>query len=237
MNSLQITLTILSLTPCQSTLTEIATMLETPTAENSTSPDQRKIGGLWSHWLENLNQYGCWCYFNADFGKGKSKPVDDLDVACKALHNGYECVEIDSLVEGEVCTSWDQSYLAISHTNLHTDAEIVEACEVSVGATNCASRACAVETKFVKFLSDWASIHTPDYAQFSAQSGNFDPSDSCPVSGTGNRIGEKQCCGNFPSRFPYWTSSSSGSRGCCNGATFDSQLKQCCLDGSVDFSC
>ena len=49
---------------------------------------------------------------------GRSKPVDALDAACKQLHDGYECAEIDSEANGELCTSWDLNYPAISFSTL-----------------------------------------------------------------------------------------------------------------------
>ena len=49
----------------------------------------RKFGALMTDWLSDVNQYGCWCYFDEMHGMGRSKPVDELDQACKTLHNGY----------------------------------------------------------------------------------------------------------------------------------------------------
>lgn len=40
-----------------------------------------------------------------------------------------------------------------------------------------------------------------------------------------------QCCGSFPSRFPYKTNQ--GARDCCNGATFATALLECCPSGST----
>jgi hypothetical protein len=40
-----------------------------------------------------------------------------------------------------------------------------------------------------------------------------------------------QCCGTFPSRFPYKTNN--GARDCCNGATYATALLQCCANGST----
>ena len=38
--------------------------------------------------VEELNGFGCWCYFENDHGRGKSQPVSAVDGACKILHDG-----------------------------------------------------------------------------------------------------------------------------------------------------
>merc|ERR1712093_643621 len=60
----------------------------------------------------NLNFYGCWCYFEENpngavertgIGYGKSEPVNEYDAACKILHGGYECVVADQASNGQSC--------------------------------------------------------------------------------------------------------------------------------------
>ena len=68
-------------------------------SNNSTLRDLSNMNQF-STWLEDANQYGCWCYFNdvrgtSEKGFGKSKPVSELDGYCKQLHNGYECATMD----------------------------------------------------------------------------------------------------------------------------------------------
>merc|ERR1712066_675342 len=47
-----------------------------------------------------LRQYGCWCYFGNNWGKGRSIPQDGLASICKVLHQGYECARMDNEAEG-----------------------------------------------------------------------------------------------------------------------------------------
>jgi len=54
--------------------------------------------------VENLNEYGCWCYFYDNVGRGKGNPVDEIDAMCKVLGEGYECAMRDSEDEGLDCT-------------------------------------------------------------------------------------------------------------------------------------
>merc|ERR1712032_81410 len=36
-----------------------------------------------------VNNYGCWCYFDDQVGNGRGEPVDLIDAECKNLHKGY----------------------------------------------------------------------------------------------------------------------------------------------------
>ena len=38
---------------------------------------------------QQVNGYGCWCYFGTDVGKGKATPVDALDHLCQKVHHAY----------------------------------------------------------------------------------------------------------------------------------------------------
>merc|ERR1712076_352340 len=45
-----------------------------------------------------LDNYGCWCNFENNGVRGirKGLPVDNFDQACKTLHEGYECINMDT---------------------------------------------------------------------------------------------------------------------------------------------
>jgi len=53
--------------------------------------------------LEELQEYGCWCYFNELHGRGKSHPIDFIDTICRELAEGYDCAILDSKSEGQIC--------------------------------------------------------------------------------------------------------------------------------------
>ena len=56
------------------------------------TPGLRNLQSQLGLWLSSINGYGCWCYFDGKFGKGKGEPIDELDQFCKTLQQGYECV-------------------------------------------------------------------------------------------------------------------------------------------------
>merc|ERR1712048_1127229 len=96
--------------------------------------------------INNLNEYGCWCYFYDDHGRGKAQPIDAVDEMCKILHDGYECAMRDAEDEGTTCVPWEVSYFsAVGGTGL----TIPEECIAANPGNNCATRACMIEGTFV----------------------------------------------------------------------------------------
>merc|ERR1712187_569229 len=45
----------------------------------------RAFSGQLGNTINGLNEYGCWCYFYDDHGRGKGTPVDGIDEMCKTL--------------------------------------------------------------------------------------------------------------------------------------------------------
>lgn len=153
--------------------------------------------------LDNLNGWGCWCYFNEeDHGKGKGQPVNELDHLCRSLHDGYDCTEMD-----------DASCLA--HTQEHEVEypppmpngwfdesdwpDLRAACEAA-NADQCGQRACAIESYFMAELlkiyveNDFsvAALYGAGGAFDSTyrHSNGFDPATSCQtVNGGGGGAG------------------------------------------------
>merc|ERR1711879_31934 len=62
--------------------------------------------------VDLLNEYGCWCYFYNDHGRGKGQPVDESDGFCKTLHEGYDCAIRDAEDRGDACTPWEVAYVS-----------------------------------------------------------------------------------------------------------------------------
>ena len=77
------------------------------------STENRALSAMMGPTLQNINQYGCWCYFEEDHGKGKSQPVNEVDAFCKTLHQGYDCAMIDADEAGKSCTPWEVSYKSL----------------------------------------------------------------------------------------------------------------------------
>ena len=71
--------------------------------------------GQFSLWLEDVDEYGCWCYFGDKHGRGKSNPVNDLDAHCKQLHEGYECAMLDHTDVNTECVPWTVAYTPVQY--------------------------------------------------------------------------------------------------------------------------
>lgn len=198
---------------------------------NISSPQQRLFTGSSLAAVNQLNGYGCWCYFFDDFGRGKGPPVDEMDAFCKTLHDGYECAIRDTEDEGEECIPYEIGYTAAVGGTI--DNLLTKCTDVNPG-DNCAIRACAVEGLFVENSFALAlSGAAVDYASFGHSNG-FDPSVSCPTKkGTGPP--QKSCCGTYPSRYPFKTLD--GGRECCGSRTFNTAVLNCCNDFTVKANC
>jgi len=188
-----------------------------------------KIAGA----IPNLEEYGCWCYFYDNVGRGKGNPVDEIDAMCKVLGEGYECAIRDSEDEGLDCTPWEIDYLA----GTGSGRELYTSCQ-SLNANACAARACAVEGTFVDNLfAVLISGQGIPYEDYSHRQG-FDPATDagCPVKkGTPGAGAEKACCGAYPTRFPFKTLG--GDRACCGGRTYSTGVLNCCSPGKVKATC
>ena len=90
----------------------------------------------------------------------------------------------------------------------------------------------------LEVVSDNDFNDADNVALYSHAAGNFDSDASCTINR--NAPSEKQCCGTYPGRFPYRTSSAGDGvvdRGCCVDKTYASNNMECCDDGSVMLSC
>merc|ERR1712146_43960 len=82
-------------------------------AQTSQNPDAlRAFNSQVSGTINNINEYGCWCYFSEDFGRGKGQPVGSIDEMCKVLAGGYECAMRDAEDEGTTCVPWEVTYVS-----------------------------------------------------------------------------------------------------------------------------
>merc|ERR1711885_54604 len=167
--------------------------------------------------INNMNEYGCWCYFGDDHGRGKGTPVDAIDEMCKNLHDGYECAMRDAEEEG---------------TTLST----AEECANVNSGNNCVIRACTVEGTFVANLLDVFFSGT-SVNNDNKHSNGFDQATVCATKKNGGGPSNKSCCGSYPDRFPFKTVG--GDRKCCGTRTFNSLTLKCCDQDSstVKFNC
>merc|ERR1712226_550417 len=192
----------------------------------------RNVAAMMGPSLTVINGYGCWCYFDDDsYGKGKGKPVAEVDAYCKTLMEGYECARLDSEEENadEPCIPWEVDYATGAQGNL--DA-IVSDCALRNVDDNCAIRACIVEGWFVNNI--FQAFFGGFAIDTSLQHDNgFSVKDQCPTNQ--GMKSEKSCCGVYPYRHSYKTYG--GGRACCGSKTYDVSISTCCADGKPRLSC
>jgi len=185
--------------------------------------------------VERLDEYGCWCYFYDNVGRGKGTPVDEIDGFCKTLADGYQCAIIDGESEGNSCVPWEVNY----SPGAGQGPDRFASCQTNNPADNCAARACSVEGIFVDNLFAFLISGTPiAYDTYGHNDSDFDPATDagCPVkTGIKGVSGEKSCCGGYPNRFPFKTLD--GDRACCGSRTYNTQLLNCCANGQVKANC
>lgn len=182
-----------------------------------------------------LSNYGCWCFFETAHGKGKGKPVDEIDSFCKTLHDGYECILADANDAGVDCVPWEVSYNSAFGSGIPgglTLAGLAAECDVQNTPDTCQAWTCKVEGWFVQQYFLYSTSGGLINAANRHENG-FDQDVGCPIS-TGIQS-EKACCGSYPLRFPYKTYD--GARDCCSSHTFNTNLFVCCADGHVRMTC
>lgn len=180
-----------------------------------------------------ISEYGCWCFFGDQVGRGRAQPLDAVDEACRVLAGGYECAMRDAEDEGTTCIPWEVEYAsAVGGTGL----TIPEECANLNEGNNCAIRACIIEGSFVANLLDiflsGGSINNAYKPQF-----GFNYDESCVVKKSGGGPSLKACCGVYPDRYPF--KARGGDRKCCGTRTYNSLTLKCCdFDTSlVKFNC
>jgi hypothetical protein len=208
---------------------DIAMQVEALAANVSVS--ERNLIPILGPQLSHIDGYGCWCYFDGQYTKGRGQPASLVDAACQQLQHGYKCAILDGEEESDECTPWEVSYLSASQ---YGESLLVSKCDELNPGNNCASRACKIEGYFViamfQAFFDPESNHSPALLH----ENGFDPKVECPTK-TGVKS-EYKCCGYYPYTIrPYKTYD--GKRACCNGKTYDAEIYECCADGSRQISC
>ena len=140
------------------------------------------------------------------------------------------------------CTAHSTSYSNpnVDFASNPSNEDIYQACFNANGQTNnCETRVCTVE---IAFLRDWWSIQVQVYSfQFDAElsryqhSQGFTQDSDCQIiRGTAS---EKQCCGDYPNRFPYRVNGAFGERACCDGKTYNKSTFECCNGDTIALTC
>lgn len=177
--------------------------------------------------LATIDGYGCWCNFNEDYVKGKGPVVNTPDGYCKTLVYGYECAIKDGQDSGNACdTPWNVPY--IPHNIAITPVTSVsDQCIANNPGDDCATYSCIIEGHMTELLfADFLNgvVYDPTYKH---SNNFFDPDTECHIVGTGSGQSEKECCGDYPFRFPYKTYNDE--RACCGQKTYN-VFNKCCED-------
>lgn len=190
--------------------------------------------------MANINNYGCWCYFEGNHGKGKGVPIDDIDAICRVLHDGYSCILLDSEAAGQSCIPWEIPYNSAVGSGIPalgmTEENLIQECDNQNAVGTCENWTCKVEGFFIRSLLLHFTQGGHGVNQSHRHSQGFSVSDSCPTAGN-NPQTERECCGDYPRRRTFKPQGLNGTKGCCNGNTFNASLLQCCDDGTTAITC
>lgn len=198
------------------------------TNQTFSGPEGRSLGRrLSGHILqEYFMSYGCWCTFEDQKYNHKKKtrgqPMDEWDQNCKELKMGYECAMVDAASRGESCVPWTTEY-PIAGAGM-SERIISRYCEIVSDGDLCKEATCIVETYFINRLAEFIIPGQPpgflnlDYVDPRLLHENgFSPGDECiRMPGTEKKSKEKDCCGDYPRRYPFKTMN-----------------KQCCESGVI----
>jgi hypothetical protein len=152
--------------------------------------------------------------------------MDEYDDACKAHHQGFDCITMDANAEGESCIPNETTYSLKVTPESNGDYTIE--CDDSIEDDWCKRRTCMVDLRFIarhwKLEDDGVE---PDYAAYGHEgfhnnAGAFDAQsrDSVcllprPNGPGGHAKVVKVCCGDYPYRVWYDKANHRGIR-CCS---------------------
>ena len=147
-------LTISALSPANAAIQNLLDQITKPnaTARNFNSVGDWALPTLSNSIVDQIGDYGCWCYFltnNGQVGEGLGQPVDETDLRCKILHDNYHCMSHDDAS----CDPWTVSYnvpgIWVNSVITADDAGIRTTCQ-SWNADSCAQNACMESSE-----NDW----------------------------------------------------------------------------------
>jgi hypothetical protein len=218
--------------------------------EGGDDEDQGGLRALLKTDMGLLDEYGCWCYFQMDVGRGQGEPVDEIDGFCRTLHKGYECIIMDHDDLGTPCVPWEEENNSAFGSGVVpfglTMENLIDECDAqNPEVDGCARKVCKVEGWFVMQYFSYA-IFGGLITRSHQHENSFDTSvclraaqdDIMTTAGPGSD-GEYQgaqqieCCGIYPIRWPYHHKPH---RQCCITSTYNPYIKTCCADGSTEFS-
>ena len=182
--------------------------------------------------------YGCWCYFEDQYQRGKGDPVDAIDALCKDLHAGYECIlrDFDNPTRPELsCIPWEVDYNSAYAGGYHPlgkePGHIEDECNRINTVGTCQNAVCRVEGYFMQGYFFEQFFNFGFDAQFNHAT--FDPQANC--FSTVHQLGPyvDDCCGSYPHRMPFRNRDDNK---CCGNNTYNPGMFFCCDDGTISTS-
>ena len=137
--------------------------------------------------MQDLDNWGCWCYFGSDDPhkgeyKGHGEPVDKyLDVACRNLRLAYDCMIIDAadgVDEEDICIPWEITYNSGLVFGLNS---VEKMCSKYNQIDSCAYKACTVEGSFVIKIFDFVFMDGLTIDPVFSHNNGFNPDEECMV--------------------------------------------------------
>lgn len=151
--------------------------------------------------------YGCNCLILGDrpmSDPGLGKPVDELDVVCKAYKDCVKCVQMEY---GETCIGEFKRY----RYGLNQKTGMVT-CRDQPGT--CERALCECDNQFGQQMPSKRDAFTTDYHMFWSTTG-WNPEEQCLRGGSGPY--EPECCGREDGPLHI----------------YNAKTKECCTDGTV----
>jgi len=219
-------------------------------ADDPTAANDRGFQPVLLAVLVDIQYYGCWCYLDADWDTAKGPVQDGLDQECKNLVQNYRCLVLDALDRGETCDPASTDYVSYNlfggNLNLTLDCTTNGNENGDVATTRCRQDLCIADGEFslnlfsLMFQQGGIAASQPPYDPAVAHANNaggsslglFDPATDCRYAYQGAGRSEKECCGTYPTRFPYKTYN--GDKACCGDKTYSTISNQCCDPFSFD---
>lgn len=183
---------------------------------------------------QEIDGYGCWCYFDESYRNGKGIVMNEIDEICKILHDGYKCAIVDCNAEGKGdCEPWNVDYVSSAMSSFNG---LISGCTNANAGNMCAIRACIVEGWFANAVLDIFTsqhyVHEPGLLHANGFDKELNCVGSHPPPDPNSKV---QCCGEFPHRYPY--QDLGGERACCGQVVYSTMLYDCCPNDMVSVSC
>ena len=176
--------------------------------------------------LDGIWNYGCWCNFGSDLTTGSGHPVNKFDEICRNYQLCLRCAKYDAKESGKYsCDPLTDTYKAISGADFNVQCSKANEDDPD---NHCGTHLCMCNYNFFNELIQQIWAKTP-YDSTPLHSNGWDQEGNCSAgNGPGNK--DLECCGFYPTRFPY----NADVKNCCDEKTiFNPNFSKCCDDGTV----